>query len=80
MSCTSDHTGKRSQGRLSALMGGVTACILCVAPLWGGPAPQMEIVLVLMGVPGGARGLAESRRIQRRISSRLRRSWRLSND
>ena len=53
MSCTSDHTGKRSQGRLSALMGGVTACVLCVAPLWGGPTPQMEIVLVLMGVPGG---------------------------
>ena len=48
-----DHAGKTSQGRIAAIAGTVTACALAAAPLWGGPEPQMDVLLVLLGVPGG---------------------------
>ena len=48
-----DHRGKTSQGRVAALVGTLTACVLAAAPLWSGPTPDLEILLVLLGVPGG---------------------------
>ena len=48
-----DHQGKRSSARVAALAGTLTGCVLAAAPLWGGPSPDMNVLLVLMGGPGG---------------------------
>lgn len=53
MNAITDHTGKTSQGRITALLGTGTACTLALAPLWGGPPPDLQLVLTLLGVPGG---------------------------
>ena len=47
-----DHSGKPSQGRIAALAGTATGCALALAPLWGGPQPTLEILMVVMGGPG----------------------------
>ena len=48
-----DHKGKLSQGRVSALTGMGASVALATAPLWGGPPPDIEVLAVLMAVPGG---------------------------
>ena len=53
LNCCEDHAGKLSQSRIAALGGAAAACALATAPLWGGPDPSMELVLVLFVGPGG---------------------------
>ena len=50
---TKDHAGKASQGRVSALIGIGVASVLGLAPLWGGPDPSIEVLLVFIGGPSG---------------------------
>ena len=52
LDCCRDHTGKISQARVAAIVSAATACAIAAAPLWDGPVPSMEIVLVLLGGPG----------------------------
>ena len=47
-----DHRGKTSSSRVAALGTTATACALCLAPLWGGPAPDLILVAMLLGIPG----------------------------
>ena len=47
-----DHAGKRSSARVAALAGTFTGCALAAAPLWGGPSPDMNVLMVVMGGPG----------------------------
>ena len=47
-----DHRGKLSSGRVAALGSTGAAVALCVAPLWGGPTPDLIMVAMLLGIPG----------------------------
>lgn len=51
-SILTDHRGKPSSGRVAALSTTATACALCLAPLWGGPPPDLIMVAMLLGIPG----------------------------
>ena len=46
-----DHSGKTSSARVAAIAGTLTGCAIAAAPLWGGPAPDMNIVIAVMGGP-----------------------------
>lgn len=47
-----DHRGKPSSSRAANLLTVVTACALCLAPLWGGPTPDLILVAMMLGIPG----------------------------
>ena len=49
-----DHSGKVSQGRVTALMCAVTACAWVISYAWfGGEAPDPQMLAMLLGIPNG---------------------------
>ena len=48
-----DHHGKTSQGRVAAVAGLAVAGTLALAPLWGGPAPEFDVLVLFTIGPGG---------------------------
>ena len=48
-----DHRDKVSSGRITAVAGTAAAIALALAPQWGGPAPEWDHMLLLIGGPGG---------------------------
>ena len=53
MSLLRDHKGKASSTRFSAFFGMFVAATLALAPLWGGPEPSMETLVIFIIGPGG---------------------------
>lgn len=62
MTATKDHTGKTSQARVSALfvtiLTTIAACIVAVAPVFGGPAADVYVLGALLFGGQAPSGLA----------------------
>ena len=53
MNATTDHQGKTSQARVCALAGILIAGALALAPWWGRPAPEFDVLALFVLGPGG---------------------------
>ena len=53
-----DHQGKPSSSRVVSIGAFVTASVLALSPLWGGPPADFQTLLVFAGLALGIKGWA----------------------